>query len=158
MNIQDETGGDDNSLEGRVFVGGGWIKALANHPASSLELIEVQYGPYSCCYIPVIVSETFICLDPKNRNIMKYITGGDLIYPVAFPSMLFWAYCLVGAILRHFYKPNLNPNFISVNCTNLPKIVKIGYDEYHFHHQKRAESSILQQDHPIMNMSSHAVK
>ena len=123
MNIQDETGGDDNSLEGRVFVGGGWIKALANHPASSLELIEVQYGPYSCCYIPVIVSETFICLDPKNRNIMKYITGGDLIYPVAFPSMLFWAYCLVGAILRHFYKPNLNPNFISVNCTNLPKIV-----------------------------------
>lgn len=75
--------------------------------------------------------------------------------------MLFWAYCLVGAILRHFYKPNLNPNLISVNCTNLPKIVKIvkiGYDEYHFHHQKRAESSILQQDHPIMNMSSHAVK
>lgn len=50
---------------------------------------------------------------------MKYITGGDLIYPVAFPSMLFWAYCLVGAILRHFYKPNLNPNSNPVNCTNL---------------------------------------
>lgn len=153
------------------FLLGGWIKTLANHPASSLELIEVQCGPYSCCYIPVIVSETF---NSMSIYIYIYVSFASTPKPKYNEIYHGWRSYISSGLSQHvilgllsggsytsaLLQTQLKPQFKSGELHQLavPKIVKIGYDEYHFHHQKWAESSILQQDHPIMNMSFHAVK